>query len=56
MSFELTAGENAILVRFEGIAVRECPYVMALKVDGDDLSVALPTTIEPAKRRSDWKC
>jgi hypothetical protein len=51
LSFELAAGENTILVRFEGIAVRECPYVMALKVEGDNLTVALPTTIEPAKRR-----
>jgi hypothetical protein len=50
-SFDLAAGENTILVRFEGIAVRECPYVMALNVGGDDLTVALPTTIEPAKRR-----
>jgi hypothetical protein len=51
LSFELAAGENTILVRFEGIAVRECPYVMALKVEGNDLGVSLPTTIEPAKRR-----
>ncbi len=53
VSFDLTAGENTILVRFEGIAVRECPYVMALQLDGDsaDLSVALPTNVHPAGRR-----
>lgn len=50
-SFDLAAGENTILVRFEGIAVRECPYVMALKVDGDGLAVALPTTLEPVALR-----
>jgi hypothetical protein len=49
----LKAGENTLLVRFEGVAVRECPYVMALKVvDAPaDLRVSLPTTIEPVARR-----
>jgi hypothetical protein len=50
----LEAGSNAILVRFEGVAVRECPYVMALKIeDGDPsaLRIIVPTSVEPANRR-----
>ena len=47
----LQAGRNELLVRFEGVAVRECPYVMALHLDGEGLSVALPTTIQSVERR-----
>lgn len=48
----LKEGRNELLVRFEGVAVRECPYVMALRLgDGDGLSVALPTTIQPVELR-----
>jgi len=47
----LHAGRNELLVRFEAVAVRECPYVMALRLDGEGLSVALPTTIHPVERR-----
>ena len=51
---ELTAGRNEILVRFEGVAVRECPYVMALQVkdaDTSDWTIHLPTTLETIARR-----
>lgn len=47
----LQEGRNELLVRFEGVAVRECPYVMALWLDGEGLSVSLPTTIHPVARR-----
>ncbi|RLT45236.1 MAG: hypothetical protein DWI57_01195 [Chloroflexi bacterium] len=47
----LQEGRNELLVRFEGVAVRECPYVMALRLDGEGLSVALPTTVQPVARR-----
>ncbi len=50
----LTAGHNEILVRFEGVAVRECPYVMALQavdVDTSEWSIHLPTTLDPVARR-----
>lgn len=52
-SAPLQAGRNEILVRFEGVAVRECPYVMALQAvkAGEELTVALPTTVEPADYR-----
>jgi hypothetical protein len=30
----LERGTNRILVRFEGVAIRECPYVMALQIAG----------------------
>ncbi len=46
---ELDADANTILVRFEAIAARECPYVMALQLRDDansalpDLPVRLPT-------------
>lgn len=50
----LSAGRNEIMVRFEGVAVRECPYVMALQVTDQidaDWTIHLPSTIEPLKRR-----
>ncbi|MBI3959800.1 MAG: hypothetical protein HY328_13400 [Chloroflexi bacterium] len=50
-TLSLQEGRNELLVRFEGVAVRECPYVMALRLDGAGLSVTLPTTIQPAARR-----
>ncbi|RME63243.1 MAG: hypothetical protein D6790_05020, partial [Caldilineae bacterium] len=52
-SLPLQAGRNQVLVRFEGVAVRECPYVMALGLEtaADDLRVALATTLQPAARR-----
>lgn len=41
---DLRAGPNAILVRFEAVATRECPYVMALQVVGETRrNVRLPT-------------
>ncbi|HMP42568.1 MAG TPA: hypothetical protein PKA05_19470, partial [Roseiflexaceae bacterium] len=43
---ELQAGWNSILVRFEAVAARECPYVMALRIgQGEALAVRLPTEI-----------
>ena len=57
VSFELTLqpGPNKLLVRFEQVAARECPYAMAMQIVGaapaDSLSVRLPTTISPVKRR-----
>ena len=49
------------MVRFEGVAVRECPYVMALQITADEADatgaagvawpVFLPTTLEPLHRR-----
>ncbi|MBV7328774.1 hypothetical protein KFU94_11035 [Chloroflexi bacterium TSY] len=51
----LVSGKNHLLVRFEGVAIRECPYVMALQVDSNDtaadLSVQIPSTIEPVDLR-----
>lgn len=50
-TLELKEGCNELLVRFEGVAVRECPYVMALKLDGAELSLSLPTMIQSETRR-----
>ncbi|MFZ1754666.1 MAG: hypothetical protein WBO46_00950 [Caldilineaceae bacterium] len=50
-ALDLQEGRNEVLVRFEGVAVRECPYVMALHLDSDELSVSLPTTIQSVNRR-----
>lgn len=55
----LKQGFNEILVRFEEVAARECPYAMALHIDGlgNDVpdgqwgAVRLPTTIERVERR-----
>lgn len=53
VSFEcvLEKGQNHLLVRFEGVAIRECPNVMALHVAGDDLTVQIPSTVQPVKTR-----
>ena len=51
---DLDEGRNEIMVRFEAVAVRECPYVMALQVADPELAeapVILPTTVEPVVRR-----
>lgn len=51
---KLSEGSNEVLVRFEEVAVRECPYVMALQIvgaGGDGYRVTLPTTLEPVERR-----
>lgn len=51
---KLQEGTNEVLVRFEEVAVRECPYVMALQIvgaTGDGYAVTLPTTLEPVGRR-----
>jgi len=50
----LQEGRNEILVRFEEVAVRECPYAMALRIvglPGDRAPVLLPTRVEHAARR-----
>jgi len=50
----LEEGPNEILVRFEEVAARECPYVMALQIAGfatQEIAVHVPTTIENVKRR-----
>jgi hypothetical protein len=54
----LEQGANEIVVRFEAVAVRDCPYVMALRVvppEGEDLpdgvSVVVPTSLERVNRR-----
>lgn len=51
---KLSEGTNELLVRFEEVAVRECPYAMALQIvgaSGDEFGVVLPTTLEPVARR-----
>jgi hypothetical protein len=53
----LTSGRNTILVRFGAVAIRECPYVMALqlvpdpKYSGRATAIYLPTTIQSVARR-----
>jgi len=49
----LREGRNELLVRFEEVAIRECPYAMALQIVGlgDEACVQLPTTIENVARR-----
>lgn len=54
----LREGPNALLVRFEGVAARECPYVMALRLAGPAwaaLPVRLPTETELAHRYADYE-
>lgn len=50
----LQPGDNEVLVRFEEVAARECPYVMALElqsgVDPEDVDVRVPTPIERVAR------
>jgi len=50
----LQKGQNQILIRFEEVAVRECPYTMALQIIGllsEGVLVMLPTPIEAIARR-----
>jgi hypothetical protein len=50
----LQEGRNTILVRLEEVAVRECPYAMALRIverAADETPVRLPTLVEQAARR-----
>ena len=51
----LKQGRNEIGVCFEAVALRECPYVLALQLtddkDAGDFSVFLPTSIRPGNRR-----
>jgi len=50
----LEAGEHEVLVRFEEVAARECPYVMALRVlegvDPEDVEVRIPTLTDRVAR------
>lgn len=49
----LQEGRNEVLVRFEAVAMRECPYAMALEVRAPGLKVALPVTAGSPQRRRD---
>lgn len=50
---ELQPGANAILVRFDAVAARECPFVMALRIDDAGmLPVRLPTSQEHLEARA----
>ena len=53
----LVEGENELLVRFEEVAARECPYVMALRLQGlddaadaADVEVRVPSATERTVR------
>ncbi|MXZ19699.1 MAG: hypothetical protein F4Y84_03655 [Caldilineaceae bacterium SB0665_bin_25] len=57
---KLKEGRNEVGICFEAVALRECPYVMALQLtdqeDGggkslDNIRVLLPTSVRPANRR-----
>ena len=59
-SAKMKEGRNEVKICFEAVALRECPFVMALqltdlKVEGlnslDDFRVLLPTSVRPANRR-----
>jgi hypothetical protein len=59
-SAKMREGRNEVKICFEAVALRECPFVMALqltdlKVEGpnslDDFRVLLPTSVRPANRR-----
>lgn len=52
----LQEGHNEILVRFEEVAARECPYAMALQVvglhdDSEEAGVFVPVPVEDIGRR-----
>jgi len=52
----LREGHNEILVRFEEVAARECPYAMALQVvglpeDAEGADVFIPVPVEAVARR-----
>ena len=55
LAAQLQEGRNTILVRFEAVAVRECPYVMALQVaersSDAELTVSIPTAMPSIERR-----
>ncbi len=54
-SASLREGENEILVRFEEVSARECPYVMALEIPqfaDQVVTVRVPTYIERIIRRT----
>ncbi|MCE7986826.1 MAG: hypothetical protein DYG89_37105 [Caldilinea sp. CFX5] len=49
----LQPGRNTVLVTFTNVALRDCPYTLALQVTGGDpaaLTVQIPTTL-PVQRR-----
>jgi len=51
---QLQAGQNTILICFTNVAIRECPYALALQVVGVDpaaLTVHLPTTLKANRRQ-----
>jgi hypothetical protein len=57
-SAPLREGGNALLVRFEAVAVRECPFVMALRLAEPALAalpVRLPTETSLAHRYADYE-
>lgn len=52
-STTLQQGQNEVLVRMEEVAVRECPYAMALRIvesPSEPLAVYLPTELEAIAR------
>lgn len=53
--YQLAQGQNHVLVRFEGVAIRECPNVMALRVTAneDSVTVNIPVTIMPLETRQE---
>jgi len=53
-SAQLRSGRNTVVVSFTNVAIRDCPYVMALQVTGIDpatLTVQIPTTLNVARRQ-----
>src|SRR5207302_3630954 len=45
-------GQNEILVALEAVAVRECPWILALRVaPPSGVFVSLPTSVEAVERR-----
>ncbi len=54
LTARLRQGSNAILVQFDAVAARECPMVMALRIDNaDGLPVQLPTYQRHIELRSE---
>jgi hypothetical protein len=51
---ELRAGENEILVRFEAVAARECPYVMALRLETTNAQTPAFETQNSTLNTQDW--
>ncbi len=49
---QLVKGANKIFVQFAGIADPECKLVMALKVEGEGITVRIPTLIPSLERRN----